>query len=134
METLFDQPLVTEPPLESVKFDGPAFDDLKDAARLTGQIARVWDVMKDGRWRTVEQIVSLTGDPANSVQAQLRHLRKPRFGSYLVERRRVTENGLWQYRVGGRGEGVPKHATCAHCPELEAEIDRLQRIISGMRS
>jgi hypothetical protein len=128
--SLFDQPVVIEPPLPA-RFNGPAYDESKDYARLTGQIERVWNAMKDGQWRTVDQIVMLTGDPANSVQAQLRHLRKPRFGSYLVERRRVTESGLWQYRVGGRGEGVPKPSTCSHCSELEAEIDRLQRIING---
>jgi len=134
METLFDQPPVIAPPLTSLTFDGPAFDESKDSARLSGQIERVWNAMKDGQWRTVDQIVALTGDPANSVQAQLRHLRKPRFGSYLVERRRATESGLWQYRVGGRGEGVPKHATCAHCEVLEVEIERLRRIINGRQS
>lgn len=41
------------------------------------------------------------GDPAASVSAQLRHLRKPRFGGFVVEKRPRgdRERGLWEYRL-----------------------------------
>jgi hypothetical protein len=97
-------------------FDGADYDPKLDKERLTGQIRRVYDAMKDGRWRTVEQIVDMTGDPANSVQAQLRNLRKERFGSYLVERRRVTASGLYEFRVGEKGAAPAKKVNaCPNC-------------------
>lgn len=56
--------------------------------------------MSDRKWRTLNEIATLTDDPPASVSAQLRHLRKPRFGSYRVERRRsFIDSGLYEYRV-----------------------------------
>jgi hypothetical protein len=58
--------------------------------------------MRDGRWRTLEEIHKTTlGEPVASISAQLRHLRKPRFGSYRVERRHRGDpgSGLYEYRV-----------------------------------
>ena len=81
------------------RFDGADILDI-DHNRLTGQLADIYSLMADHHWRTVDQIVDRTGHPANSVQAQLRNLRKPRFGGYNVEKRRVTETGLYEYRVG----------------------------------
>jgi hypothetical protein len=52
----------------------------------------------DGRWYTLKDIAVRTGDPEPSISAQLRHLRKPRFGGYIVEREYIA-NGLYQYRV-----------------------------------
>jgi len=54
--------------------------------------------MKDGTWRTLAEISETTGDPPASVSAQLRHLRKPRFGGYTVDRRHMG-GGLYQYRL-----------------------------------
>lgn len=87
--------------LEPVHFDGPAYSPQHDQARLTGQILRVFDAMKDSSWRTLDEIVALTGDPHASVSAQLRHLRKPRFGGHTVERRHRGDKarGLFEYRV-----------------------------------
>jgi hypothetical protein len=57
--------------------------------------------MKDGQWRTLEEIAQATGDPQASVSAQLRHLRKNKFGSYIVNKRSRgdREHGLWEYQV-----------------------------------
>jgi hypothetical protein len=54
--------------------------------------------MQDGEWRTLSEISQTTGDPQASISAQLRHLRKPRFGSFRVERE-YRGNGLYVYRV-----------------------------------
>jgi hypothetical protein len=51
-----------------------------------------------GDWKSLRQLESETGDPQSSISAQLRHLRKERFGSYLVEKRYVG-NGLFEYRI-----------------------------------
>jgi len=81
-----------------LRFDGADYNRTRDDARLTGQILRVWECMCDGKWRTLRDIAQETGDPEASVSAQLRHLRKPRFGNYTVEREYVS-NGLYKYKL-----------------------------------
>lgn len=86
-----------------MKFDNPRFDGsdyirARDDIRLKGQLLRVWECMCDSQWRTLAQIANLTGDPESSVSAQLRHLRKERFGSHTIEKQ-YRENGLYVYRL-----------------------------------
>lgn len=81
-----------------LRFNGADYQPDRDNPRLTNQILRVWNCMSDGRWRTLSEIAAITGDPEASVSAQLRHLRKPRFGEHLVERRYV-KNGLYEYKL-----------------------------------
>ena len=81
-----------------LRFNGADYDRSRDDARLTGQILRVWNCVSDGKWKTLKQIAQETGDPEASVSAQLRHLRKPRFGGYTVEREYI-DNGLYRYRL-----------------------------------
>ena len=82
-------------------FNGSDYVDSRDRGRLAGQILRVYDCVKDGRWRTLDEIHQATGDPHASISAQLRHLRKPKFGKYLIEKRpRGSESGgLYEYRM-----------------------------------
>lgn len=80
------------------RFDGADYTPERDNARLTGQILRVWEVMKDGQWRTLRQIADITKDPEASISAQLRHLRKTRFGAHQVEREYI-DNGIYKYRL-----------------------------------
>lgn len=81
-----------------LRFNGADYNRARDDARLTGQILRVWECMSDGKWRTLKDIAQQTGDPEASVSAQLRHLRKPRFGGHTVEREYIT-NGLYKYKL-----------------------------------
>lgn len=89
----------TPPP--DFRFNGPEYIAADDRARLTGQICRVRSLMLDHAWRTVSEISAVTGDPEPSVSAQLRHLRKPRFGAYIIERqsRGDRKRGLFEYRL-----------------------------------
>ena len=82
-------------------FDGPAYRPEHDRDRLTGQLKRIVDVMRDGEWRTLEEIAEATHDPEASISAQLRHLRKPRFGSHTVLKRRRGDPkcGCYEYRL-----------------------------------
>jgi hypothetical protein len=98
-------------------FDGVDYTHSKDYERLSGQLKEIYGLMSDGQWRTVEKIEKSTGYPANSIQAQLRNLRKERFGAYLVERRRITESGLYEYRVGEKGASPKKNNSgcCKNC-------------------
>lgn len=94
------QPSLFDPP-PARAFDGPAYDARFDYARLSGQIQRVWDCMEDGQWRTLDEIADATGDPHASISAQLRHLRKPKWGGHTVQKRRRGDpsSGLWEYRL-----------------------------------
>ena len=81
---------------------GPTFVAEHDGDRIQTQMDRVRDFMlRQPTHHTLEEIAAGTGDPAASISAQLRHLRKPRFGSYQVEKRRRgnPSHGLWEYRV-----------------------------------
>ena len=83
------------------EFDGADYDPATDKDRLENQLGRVYDCMKESAWRTLEEIHQRTHDPVASISAQLRHLRKKRFGSYHVERRHRGDpsHGLYEYRV-----------------------------------
>ena len=82
-------------------FNGSNYRPELDYIRLTGQIERVFNLMKDERWRTLREISDQTKDPEASVSAQLRHLRKVRFGSHTIvkKRRGLPENGLFEYKL-----------------------------------
>lgn len=83
------------------RFNGSDYDHEDDAPRLTRQHERIRDLMLDGWWRTLEEIADSTGDPAASISAQLRHLRKARFGSWIIEKRLRSDRsrGLYEYRM-----------------------------------
>ncbi len=83
------------------EFDGPEYSSAFDKDRLTGQLKRIWDLMNDGAWRTYGEIADVTGDPEASISAQLRHLRKPKFGSHTVNRRARGDRsqGLFEYQL-----------------------------------
>ena len=85
---------------ETLDMFDQAFDG-DDRPRLTGQIKRVYACMADGAWRTLDEIHEATGDPQASISAQLRHLRKERFGAHVVEKRHRGDPaaGLYEYRV-----------------------------------
>lgn len=78
--------------------DGVTFNRAKDRKRLDGQALAVFNVMKDGQWRTLRQIADLVRCQETSVSARLRDFRKPQFGKMVVEGQRLTD-GLWRYRV-----------------------------------
>ena len=83
------------------RFDGDTYDSKYDLARLTGQIQRVFEAIKDGNWYTLDEIHIATKDPHASISAQLRNLRKERFGSHVIEKRYKgnRSNGLWEYSM-----------------------------------
>ena len=95
-------------PVPAARFNGPAYEPRYDLERLTGQIRRIYDLMIDGAWRTLDEIHRCTRDPPASISAQLRHLRKRRFGGHTINKRRRgdEEKGLWEYQLieGGKNE------------------------------
>lgn len=91
-------------------FNGPEYSHKEDHSRLLKQHERILRLMMDGEWRTVKEISRITRDPENSVQAQLRHLRKPRFGAFIVSRRKVEKTrALYEYHVRERKMSDPPY-------------------------
>tara|TARA_R100000808_G_scaffold19832_1_gene42976 strand:- start:1090 stop:1395 length:306 start_codon:yes stop_codon:yes gene_type:complete len=80
------------------QFDGSDYNDKRDRPRLNGQIRRVYRAMCSSRWMTLDDVVEITGDPHASVSAQMRHLRKEKFGSNYVQKR-YKGRGLFEYRL-----------------------------------
>jgi hypothetical protein len=82
------------------RFDGSTFDSLLDGERLSKQLGTVRTLMADQIWRTLPEIERITRYPQASISARLRDLRKDKFGSYRVERRRREgPSVIWEYRV-----------------------------------
>lgn len=82
---------------DRARFDGSDIT-ADDNIRLTGQIESVYDTMMKGKWLTLDEISIWSGAPPASASAQLRNLRKPRFGSHIINKRRRTK-GLWEYKM-----------------------------------
>lgn len=83
-------------------FDGATFDPAKDEIRLTKHLARVYDCLKDGSWWTLQRLKTTIGGSEAGCSARIRDLRKEKFGSHRIERRRVSDSGLYEYRMGER--------------------------------
>jgi hypothetical protein len=83
-------------------FDGETFDSVLDTVRLSRQAQLVFDLMRDGQWRTLSEITNAIGCGSEAgVSARLRDFRKPKFGAFVVDRRRRGdgENGLFEYQL-----------------------------------
>jgi hypothetical protein len=94
--SLFDTHVEGLPP--KIRFDGDTYVPEIDAERLGTQAKAVFDVMRDGRWRTLREIAVETNYPEASVSARLRDFRKRKFGASVVERERLG-GGLFRYRL-----------------------------------
>jgi hypothetical protein len=88
----------------SARIDGAFYDPELDQARLTTQLEKVRRVLEDGRWHTVAAIAEAIHAPQPSVSAQIRNLRKPENGGYIIETKRDGDTGLFLYRLV-RGDG-----------------------------
>jgi hypothetical protein len=89
------------------RYNGPEYVPERDFVRLHAQTARVLAVIRCGEWMTIAEVADSADCPENSASAQLRHLRKRRFGSHIILRRHKG-GGLFEYRYGGiSDEGHP---------------------------
>ena len=78
---------------------GPAYDELLDGDRIRKQHSAIRNYMllPSTGWKTLNEIAVALNYPEASISAQLRHLRKKRFGGYQVDKQR-RGNG-WEYKV-----------------------------------
>ncbi len=89
--------------VEALRFDGDDYVPPRDDPRLTDQYHRIFAVMRDHAWRSLSTIERITGDPPASISAQLRHMRKARFGGHTVNRRYLGD-GLYEYQLVERSQ------------------------------
>lgn len=104
-------------------FDGSTYSPVHDRARLSRQLDAVREfatVGMGGDWFTLGYAAAKLDVPERSVSARLRDLRKAKWGSWVVERRRVS-GGYWQYKVGSPGDGSPRRVRCPHCGKVIAK-------------
>jgi len=88
----------------------------KSSKRISGRSQR--EVLRDvmlsaaecGTWLTLRELSRLTSYGEASVSAQLRHLRKPRYGAFVIDKQvrkydevnQIAEHGaVWEYRLRG---------------------------------
>jgi hypothetical protein len=81
-----------------LEFDGETYEPKRDHQRLASQYDRVFKAMRDGRWRTPQEIERLTDCSWASISARLRDMRKEKFGQHRVNREYVG-NGLYMYQL-----------------------------------
>ena len=93
-----------------MKFNGHSYNAAKDYSRLAGQLRTIFEIMKDGVWRTTKEIADILGSPnLSSVEANLRNLRKPENGGHQILRKnRKGIRGWSEYRLMLYREEMPK--------------------------
>lgn len=86
---------------DPIHFDGDTYSPADDETRLSSQLQRVYDLMTDKKFRTLEEIHRVVGGSMPGVSARLRDFRKERFGGLTVNRRRRgnTKAGLFEYQL-----------------------------------
>jgi hypothetical protein len=82
---------------KQMRFNGPDYIPGRDDARLSTQYWDIYNLMQDGEFRSLRVISILTDHPEASVSAQLRHMRKTRFGSNTVTKTHI--GGLYKYSL-----------------------------------
>jgi hypothetical protein len=87
---------------EHYEFDGDTYAPALDRKRLSGQLERVFNSMSDWQWHSLADLSLHLGGTEASMSARLRDLRKSKFGSHVIDRRRVGTTGLFQYKLVGR--------------------------------
>ena len=82
------------------RFDGWHFDAKKDQERLTKQMRGIYKVLKEAKvWLTVSEIEEETGYAQPSISAQLRNMRKEKFGSLDVRGRYREGTRIFEYKL-----------------------------------
>jgi hypothetical protein len=113
-------------------FDGETYDPAIDKPRLQIQLEAVRALMRDGKWRTLSEILAGIGGVGSEggVGARLRDLRKTKFGGLDIERRRRAEaEGLWEYRYDPQGSPSSNPGTSSKTPtraEFQAFLNTIE--------
>lgn len=80
-------------------FDGDSYERARDHVRLQGLLLATYEYMADGRWHLLGDLAETINCTPQGASARLRDLRKRKFGGFTVQRRRVGELALYEYRL-----------------------------------
>lgn len=95
------------------KFAGEGFDPELDEVRLTGLQLAVFELMKDGVYRTHSEMKEAIGRGSeNGIAAMLRSLRSKEHGHHTVNKRRRGDPkvGLYEYQLVPNPRSKRPHA------------------------
>lgn len=84
---------------EKNHFDGHNYNAHRDHVRLTRKLLELYEFMKDGSWRTVEEIHKELGHPHTTISSMLRSLRKAKYGYHNVPGRRRGDSVMFEYKL-----------------------------------
>lgn len=90
---LFNQPENPTP-----QITGSDYDEKLDKKRLNTQYDKIFNLMKDGCYRTLQEISIALPFPEASISAQLRNMRKEGH-TVLKQRRGEKSKGLFEYKL-----------------------------------
>lgn len=104
--------------------DGEAYDPHEDYERLRSQLMHIFVFLRAHPWSTAEEIAKALGYLAQSVAAQIQHLRKEKYGAYEVTGRFRKGTRVYEYAItGGKGTGKPRLSRWhQRALELESEL------------
>lgn len=88
-----------------LKFDGADINPHRDNKRLGQQMERIKEYMSDGQWRKLSEISKACNAPEASASAQIRNLKKQKFGGHEVNRRHLGY-GLYEYQIILKKDGM----------------------------
>lgn len=93
----YQPPPLPDPPAKRA-FDGASYEPDQDHKRLRKQLEAVRSIMADGEYHTLAELAGKVGCETQSASARIRDLRKPRYGSETIERKRI-DGGLYGYKL-----------------------------------
>jgi hypothetical protein len=77
--------------------DGQSYSRERDLERLDSAMGRIFRLLGDGRWHTVEEMTDAGRCSPTGATARYRDLSKPKFGGFKTESKNFG-GGLWKYR------------------------------------
>lgn len=88
-------------PFRNTKFHGPSFDKDKDQVRLSANVLKIFNLMKDGRRVTKRDLVRVCppGTSDETASRAMRSLRAPENGEHIIHTYRVNDSGLHEYSL-----------------------------------
>jgi len=94
---------------QSGHFFGPTYNPKYDYDRLNANLKKLYFLMTDAKWRTLQEINYTTGIPEASASAGLRSLQHVKFGGHRLEHqyRGPPKDGLYEYQITWDPDFVP---------------------------
>ena len=114
-----------------MNFDGETYDEELDGERMTTQLELVREIMSDQGWHRILEVANRVDCSESGAAARIRDLRKEKFGSWEIVRRRVAHgNGLHEYRWTGEviEPDIIKRANTDWKELYDNLLDRLMKI------